>query len=71
MRVITLTEAELLRYREAGEVDDCHTGPGIPQETYRVMNAVLKERGLQGFAEKVTVSFGGRANVYELHYSEA
>lgn len=70
MRTVILTESELLRYRDACEQDESRTTPGVPGETYRVMNCVLNERGLTGFAEKVTASFGGQATIYELHYSE-
>lgn len=70
MPSIRLTEPELLLYRDACEVDENKAGPGVPQETYRVMNTVLEQRGLSGLAEKVTATFYGRT-VYQLHYCEA
>lgn len=69
MRTIELNEKELQLYRNALALDEEHTGPSIPRECYHAMNAVLKSRGFEGFAEKVTVEFRGCSKIYELHFS--
>lgn len=71
MPTIELSERELQLYRDALTVDEAHTGPGIPQECFRVMQGVLNARGLKAYAEKVTVEFHGCSKIYELHFSWA
>lgn len=69
MMSLQLNDRELQLYRDALAVDEAHTGPCIPQECFQVMKSVLRDRGIEGHAEKVTVQFGDVRNVYELHYS--
>jgi len=65
---ILLRENELQLYRDAVDEDSRHRGPNIPRACYEAMETVLRNRGISGLVEKVTVEFVGCSKNYYLHY---
>lgn len=68
MAEILLREDEVRIYGDAVEADARHQGPSIPRGCYDAMETVLRNRGISGLVEKVTVEFVGCSKNYYLHY---
>lgn len=68
MAEILLRGSELQLYRDALDEDARNQGPSIPRGCYEAMEKVLRNRGISGLVEKVTVEFVGCSKNYYLHY---
>lgn len=73
MGVIELSAAEVSKYRDACDRDSAMQGAQIPHEASDLAIRILRSRGIDGYPEKITVTFRHETapHLYELFYSES